>query len=64
MKKEYHGFRIEKVDISSETIMVSSLGSCTLTYNYQDVSGAESMLYDFCVQNPNQDKPYPYNNMA
>ncbi len=36
MKKEYHGFRIEKVDISSEAIVVSSVGGCYTT-NYMDL---------------------------
>ena len=37
MKKEYHGFHIEKVEISNENVTVASGNSC-LVYDYLGVA--------------------------
>ena len=36
MKKEFHGFKVEKVDVPMNNIITSSGLSCRTTYDYCD----------------------------
>ena len=62
MKKEYHGFRIEKVKITSEAVIVSSVGQCAYTYNYHDTNGVEydSPKWNQCTYSESEIQIVPY----
>lgn len=38
MKKEYHGIRIDWIEIPLELIITSSAGNCVYTTNYLDLT--------------------------